>query len=86
MSLLINLYQCSPFDSMDCFKISNTSEIRKASIIVCECLVAGCLDLGSEDEWMKHHFTHVFIDENSQGFEFETLIPLLKVKFTPPLI
>jgi len=84
MSLPINLYQCSPFDSMDCFKIPDASEIREASIIVCECLVAGCLDLGSEDEWMKRHFTHVFIDENSQGFEFETLIPLLKVKFNFP--
>uniref|UniRef100_A0A7S2PN77 RNA helicase n=1 Tax=Leptocylindrus danicus TaxID=163516 RepID=A0A7S2PN77_9STRA len=52
----------------------------EASVVVCQCFVAGCLGLGSsENDWMQNHFTHLFVDESSQSFECEALVSVLAV-------
>jgi helicase MOV-10 len=80
-SLPPNLLGCSSMDKSGFFVLPSQEEISNASVIICQCFVAGCLDIGiaESESWMEKHFTHVFIDESSQSFEFESLIPLMKV-------
>jgi helicase MOV-10 len=74
------LLSCSPTERMSgLFKMPTAAQIQDSSIIICQCFVAGCLEIGSHTPWMENHFTHVFIDESSQSLEYESLIPLLKV-------
>ena len=75
------LLPCSTMNESGFFVIPSQQDLQEASVIVCQCFVAGCLELGSKEEvpWMRDHFSHVFIDESSQSFEFESLIPLLNV-------
>ena len=80
-SLPPELLGCSSMNEEGFFVIPSQEEIKGASVIVCQCFVAGCLDLEftQKKTWMSNHFTHAFIDESSQSFEFESLIPLFKV-------
>eukprot|EP00551_Chaetoceros_affinis_P011406 CAMPEP_0203681630 /NCGR_PEP_ID=MMETSP0090-20130426/43299_1 /ASSEMBLY_ACC=CAM_ASM_001088 /TAXON_ID=426623 /ORGANISM="Chaetoceros affinis, Strain CCMP159" /LENGTH=1407 /DNA_ID=CAMNT_0050550193 /DNA_START=193 /DNA_END=4413 /DNA_ORIENTATION=- len=82
-SLPPSLLQCSTMNDSGFFVLPSLKEMKEASVIVCQCFVAGVLDIphGKEHStpWMDSHFTHVFIDESSQSFEFESLIPLMKV-------
>ena len=84
------LLSCTPMNELGSFVLPSQVEMQAASVIICQCFVAGCLDIGAQKDanisskarqkpWMDTHFTHVFIDESSQSFEFESLIPLLKV-------
>ncbi len=79
-SLPPDLLSCSPSEaSSGLFTLPSMNEMLDANIIICQCFVAGCLEVGSNMNWMERHFSHVFIDESSQSFEYESLIPLLKV-------
>jgi len=79
-SLPPELLRCTPSNQAGFFAIPSASEIMEASIVVCQCFVAGCLGLGSsENDWMRNHFTHLFVDESSQSFECEALVPVLAV-------
>ncbi len=84
-SLPPSLLGCSTMNESGFFVMPSVEEMQEASVIICQCFVAGCLDLQDGENrshytlWMQRHFTHVFIDESSQSFEFESLIPLLKV-------
>jgi helicase MOV-10 len=82
-SLPPNLLSVSTMNDSGLFTLPTISQMKNSSVIVCQCFVAGMLDskLSSDQDsdWMRHHFTHVFIDESSQSFEFESMIPLLKV-------
>lgn len=61
------LLGCSPTDSTGFFTIPEPNEIQKASVVICQCFVAGTLELhASHGLWMDKHFTHCFIDESSQ--------------------
>ena len=75
------LLPSSRMDESGFFVLPSQAEMEEASIIICQCFVAGCLDVGcsTSKTWMADHFTHTFIDESSQSYEFESLIPLLKV-------
>jgi len=78
-SLPPELLGCSPANASGFFTLPLENDIKSASIIICQCVVAFSLELGSQSPWMADHFTHVLIDECSQSFEYEALIPLLKV-------
>jgi hypothetical protein len=75
------LLECSSMDDSGIFVLPSEEEMKDASLIICQCSVAGCLDNVNTNKgsWMDGHFTHVFINESSQSFEFESLIPLMKV-------
>ena len=75
------LLSCSPINDSGAFIIPPKEELMDACVVVCQCFVAGCLHTGgnSENNWLQRHFTHAFIDESSQSFEFESLIPLINV-------
>jgi superfamily I DNA and/or RNA helicase len=80
-SLPPSLLSVSTMNESGLFTLPTFTEMANSSIIVCQCFVAGLLDSNSLNyfDWMRNHFTHVFIDESSQSFEFESMIPLLKV-------
>ncbi len=82
-SLPPSLLQCSTMNDSGFFALPSLKEMKEASVVICQCFVAGVLDIPHGNEtaqpWMDSHFTHVFIDESSQSFEFESLIPLMKV-------
>ena len=80
-SLPPSLLSCSAMDKDGFFYMPSKEEIMSASVVICQCFVAGCLEIGTPTSrlWMENHFTHVFVDESSQSFEFESLIPLFKV-------
>ena len=80
-SLPPELLGCSSINDSGFFVLPPMKEMKKASVIICQRFVAGCLDMefAKKNSWMSSHFTHVFIDESSQSFEFESLIPLFKV-------
>lgn len=80
-SLPPTLLSCSRMDAKGFFRMPSQEEICEVNVVICQCFVAGCLELETPENrsWMDEHFTHVFIDESSQSFEFESLIPLLKV-------
>ena len=61
------------------FAIPDSAALRKASVIVCQCFVAECLELAGPLRWTEGHFSHLFIDETSQAMECEALVPLMKV-------
>ena len=68
-SLPPELYSCSPMDKSGFFKFPVTKRLQEVSVIICQCFVAGCLELETEFKtgpWMSKHFTHCFIDESSQ--------------------
>jgi len=81
-----------PFASVDhfgFFSVPSPKELLAASVVICQCFLAGCLrDEGFftkdavcnlANNWMEKHFTDVFVDEVSQAMEFEVLVPLLSV-------
>jgi len=80
-SLPPSLLSCSRMDGNGFFCMPTAEEILDMNVVICQCFVAGCLELGTPESksWMDKHFTHIFIDESSQSFEFESLIPLFKV-------
>ena len=78
-SLPPELLQCTPMNSDGIFVIPPKERVLAASVLVCQCFVAGCLDLGDPFFSIENHFTHLFIDETSQAMECEALVPLLKV-------
>jgi DNA polymerase III delta prime subunit len=84
-SLPPSLLSCSPMDEEGFFDMPCKEQIQQADVVICQCFVAGFLDIDvtmntcNEGPWMENHFTHAFIDESSQSFEYESLIPLLKL-------
>lgn len=79
-SLPPELLSCTPSNNAGFFAVPSSSDIKEASVVVCQCFVAGCLGLGSsENDWMQKHFTHLFVDESSQSLECEALVPILSV-------
>lgn len=85
-SLPPQLLRCSLTDEKGFFVMPRRSDIMGCSVIVCQCFVAGFLDIHEahstneeNSNWLENFFNHVFIDESSQSFEFESLIPLFKV-------
>lgn len=75
------LLSISPMNDSGVFIIPTKKDLMEVSVVICQCFVAGCLNVGgdSEKNWLENHFTHAFIDESSQSFEFESLIPLFNV-------
>jgi hypothetical protein len=59
------LLGCSPMDATGFFTIPSQEQIQEASVVICQCFVAGCLE-ASIGPWMSTHFNHCFIDESSQ--------------------
>lgn len=80
-SLPPQLLSVSPSNSEGVFMVPSEAVVRQASVVICRCFVAGCLEYGPSmhKSWVESHFTHVFIDECSQAMEVEALVPLLMV-------
>lgn len=77
-SLPAELLPFCSISSTGYFLLPRVAEMRVASVIVCQCFMAGCLEL-QQRGWMNDHFTHVFVDETSQAMETEILVPLTMV-------
>jgi len=61
------LLSCSYMNESGFFYIPSVLEIQKASVVICQCFVAGCFELDNPAHlWMKEHFSYCFIDESSQ--------------------
>jgi hypothetical protein len=61
------LLGCSPMDMSGFFMLPSPKRIQEVSVVICQCFVAGCLELElSQGPWIDKHFTHCFIDESSQ--------------------
>ena len=73
------LSHCPMDETSGLFTVPVMAEIKGADIVVCQCIVAECLELAGPRGWTKGHFSHLFIDECSQAMECETLVPIAKV-------
>jgi helicase MOV-10 len=82
------LPHCPMDEASGLFTVPDVAEMIKADIVLCQCIVAECLELAGPPGWTKGHFSHLFIDECSQAMECETLVPIGKVRrsFTQQVI
>jgi hypothetical protein len=81
-SLPVELLPVSTMNSKGFFVLPKITEMRQASVIICQCFVAGVLEMEpNSTNWLKSHFTHVFVDETSQAMETEIMVPLSMVCF-----
>lgn len=87
-SLPAELLPFASVDSFGFFSVPSPKELLAASVVICQCFLAGCLRdesffakdaVNFTNNWKHKHFTDVFVDEVSQAMEFEVLVPLLSV-------
>ena len=82
-SLPAELLPFASVNQLGFFSFPSPAEIKEASVVLCQCFVAGCLDdiiKDASNGWMSEHFNYAFVDEVSQAMEFEVMVPLLKVR------